>query len=103
MALIKEKLTRFGIPASYWKVDMITIDRRMQEASFCINLYFNKDAKDYIDTHIVTVMMGNPDKTLFNQYFGEDVNGYPDIYTTCYEFAKNHEDFFKDAIDDNDN
>lgn len=101
MALIKEKSTEFGLLASYWKIDMITIDRRMKEVSFCINLYMNKDAKNFIETYVVSQLMGKQDKTLFNQYFGEDINNFTDIYNACYEYTKDNEEFFKDAISDN--
>lgn len=100
MALIKEKKTDFGIIASYWRLDIVTINREMQEASFALNLYLNKDSKRFIETYIITSLMGKEDKTLYNEYF-ESCDKYTDIYNACYEYAKVHEEYFKDAISDN--
>lgn len=95
MAFIKEKETDFGLTANYWKLAMITIDRNMKEASFSFNLYFKKDAKQFIDTYIVSDFMGNPDKTLYEEYFESDK--YPHIFIACHDYAKKYVEFFKDA------
>ncbi|WP_346961235.1 hypothetical protein [Clostridium sp.] len=101
MALIKEKMTQFGIPASYWKVSMVSIDRNMKEAAFSLNLYITKDAKNFIESFTISSLMGKEDKTLYEEYFENKDGKFTDIYNICYEYAKNHEEFFKDAISDN--
>lgn len=99
MALIKNKTTDFGIEANYWKVSMITIDRNLQEATFSICLYLNKNAKAFIECYSVISLLNKEDKTLFEEYFGTH-NTYRDVYNACYEYVKKYEDYFKDAIDD---
>lgn len=98
MALIKNKVTRFGIEAGYWKVGMISKDRHMKEASYSLNLYLKKGADDFIESYTVS-LLGMQDKTMYNEYF--EGQKYPDIETACYEHAKKYEEFFKDAISDN--
>lgn len=95
MALIKKKLTDMGIEADYWKVHMISIDRHMQNGSFSISLYGKKGAKQFIETHTVPIMDSVTD---YIECF--ETCGYKDIQTSCYAYAKKHIDFFKDAIDD---
>ena len=105
MALIKEKETKFKVKASYWKVGMLTIDTNMQEVNFSINLYLNKESakeKDtFLETYSVTELMGIEDKTMYNKYFGEDKGKtYKDWQTACYMYVKENVEFFKDAVDD---
>ncbi|HAK44056.1 MAG TPA: hypothetical protein DCM59_16905 [Clostridium sp.] len=98
MALIKNKVTRFGIEAGYWKVSMISIDRHMKEAAYSLHLYLKKGASDFIESYTVS-LLGMEDKSMYLEYFEGDK--YPNIYTACYEHAKTHEEFFKDAFSDN--
>lgn len=88
---IKEKMTQFGIPAKYWKLGMITIDRNLKEASYSLNLYISPEAPNFIDGYTVS-LLGMEDKTQYNEYF--EGNKYGNIYAACYEHAKNHEEFF---------
>lgn len=100
MALIKNKVTKFGIEASYWRVEMITLNynKKMLEVNFSLNLYLNKGADEFIESFSVTDLMGIEDKTLFSNYFiGQE---FKDIRTACYMYAKENVPFFKDAIDD---
>lgn len=99
MALQKNKMTDFGIEASYWKIGMVTIDRQMKEATISINLFLNKDSEKFIETYIVSSLMGKDDKKLYNKYFEYKNNEYTDIYNACYMYAKENEEYFKDAID----
>ena len=105
MALIKEKETKFKVKADYWKVGMMTIDTNMKEVNFSLNLYFDKESantKDaFLETYSVTELMGIEDKTMYNKYFGEDKGKtYKDWQTACYMYVKENVEFFKDAVDD---
>lgn len=103
MALIKEKMTKLKIAASYWKVGMMTIDTNHKEASFSLNLYFTNDSSDvdsYVEVFSVSDMMGNEDKTLYEKYFGKGSVNYPNWQTACYMYAKENIEFFKDAVSD---
>lgn len=98
MALLKEKSTNYGISAAYWRVGMITIDTHRKEACFSMFLYYDKNAKEYLESFAVTDLMGLEDKTLFDKYFKS--NDYKDIYNACYGYAKENVEFFMDAIGD---
>lgn len=98
MALLKEKQTEYGVTANYWKVEMVSIDRHMKEANFSLNLYVNKDAKQFIETYTVSDLMGQQDKSKYESYFESDT--YKDIYAACYAYAKDNIDYFKDAVSD---
>ena len=95
MALIKEKMTQFGMVANYWRVGMISIDRHRQEASYSLELYLSKDADEFIESHSVS-LLGMEDKTEYELYFN---NLNKNIIKTCYEHAKAKVDYFKTAID----
>lgn len=103
MALIKQvEIKKYKTTASYWKVGMFSIDTNLKETCFSFNLYMEKtEEKDaFIDTYTVTDLMGLEDKTLYNKYFGDNGSAYKDWQTACYEYAKEHVEFFKDAVDD---
>lgn len=101
MALIKEmEIKDLGITANYWKVAMVSIDTLRQEASFGLVLLTKKGATKYIYDIGVSDLMIAEDKTLFEKYFGEGTSIYRDVYNACYEYAKEHVDLFKDAVDD---
>lgn len=95
MALIKKEDTRLGLQAEYWKVGVFTSDRLKQEGSYCLMLFFDKDAKEFIDTKVVCLNTED-DKERYNKIFelGEDV------VHRCYEDAKENDAYFADAIDD---
>ena len=95
MALIKEKQTKFGVTANYWRVGMISIDRHRKEASYSLELYLSKDADEFIESHSVS-LLGMEDKTEYELYFN---NLNKNIIKTCYEHAKAKVDYFKTAID----
>ena len=95
MALIKEKMTQFGMVADYWKIGMISIDRDREEASYSINLYLNRDANSFIESKSVS-LLGLEDKTEYRKYFGG--SNYTSIVNACYEHAKAKVEYFKNAI-----
>lgn len=101
MALIKEHETKFEIVASYWKLGSFCIDTVRKEASFVFYLYTRKGAREFIDSYCSSELVIAEDKTLYDEYFGEN-NGqaYKNWQTACYEYAKKHIEFFKDAVDD---
>lgn len=100
MALIKPYMTEFGIEASYWKVTMITLnyDKERIEINFSLNLFVNSEAKKFLYSHNVVDLMGgqHPEKLTFFLELSDSLN----IRRACYEYAKEHVDFFKDAMDD---
>lgn len=101
MGLIKEVMTKYDVPASYWKVGMFTIDTNLQEVNFTLNLYFKKGAKEFIDSYCISDLMGTEDKTMYNVYFAQDRGRtYKDWQTACYRYIKEQMPFFNDAIDD---
>lgn len=100
MALIKATLTDFGITADYWKVDSFCVDATRKEASFILNLYINSTSTKYLDSKCIDDFMIMEDKTLFDKYFNDKGKNYRDWQTACYEYVKNHVEFFKDAVSD---
>lgn len=96
MALIKEERTKIGITASYWRVGMISIDRHRKEASYSLNLFFDRDAEEFLETHSVS-LLGIEDKTQYDEYFAG--SEFDNIVQACYEHAKAKVDYFKTAID----
>lgn len=96
MALIKATETDFGITASYWKITMISIDRHMREGSFSLSLYVNKDSKQFIKTETISLMLLNDTDVFIKCFESHDFN----VYKACYEYAKANVEFFKDAVDD---
>lgn len=102
MALIKTKMTQFGIEAEYWKIARVSIDTTKKEICFTLNLYINKDLqeKELDDYTFVSAIIDDFEED-YNKYFREDRGeNYKDIYTACYMYAKEKIEFFLDAKDD---
>lgn len=99
MALIKEINTNYGVKADYWRIESITIDKRMKEANFIMHLYLNKEATQSFDYRAVVIADKENKDELFDKYFSENIT-YTDIYNSCYECAKEIDEFFADAKDD---
>lgn len=104
MAMIKEIVSIDGFSAEYWKLGMFRIDRNLKEVSFSFNLFYTKEdsidnVNGFKDSYCCSSLMGKQDKTLYNEYF-ENPTKYPDWKKACYEYAMNHEEFFKDAVSD---
>lgn len=99
MALIKPTTTGYGIVADYWRIETITIDKKMREASFILFLYLNKEATNNFDYRVITITDKANKDELFKKYFSERVE-FTDIYNSCYTCAKELDDFFADAKDD---
>ena len=94
MALIKSKQTNYGIEASYWRVGYVSLDRITKYGSISLNLFFNKDAVDYIDSK--TVIIETQEE--YEQFFSaEALQNYRDIYHAAYEFVKSKDEYFKNA------
>lgn len=104
MALLKNKITKFGIEANYWKIGMLTIDRLSKQACCSVYLYMNQQAsisnpQGFVDCQTVTSLMHmDGDKAIFNQYFDGQIP-YKDVYNAFYEYLKENEEYFKDAVD----
>ena len=97
MALIKEVNTPFGVPASYWKVGYVSIDRFSKYGSISFNLFITKEAENYIDSH--TICLDDPEQ--FEIFFGKSSIGqFRDVYHASYEYTKINSEFFADAVDD---
>ena len=99
MALIKSKKTGYGVVADYWRIETITIDKRMKEANFIIYLYLNKEATQSFDYRVVTIADKNNKEELFAKYFDANID-YNNIYNSCYNCARELDEYFKDAEDD---
>lgn len=106
MALYKEKTTKYGFIANYWRVDILTINKHTKEASCILSLYkdyeFSMDTDSAIDSVVVT-SYANPNaqhapEDLFDKYFGKD-SEYENQYQACYEMAKELDEYFMDADD----
>lgn len=103
MALIKKVETDYGIIADYWKVSRISLDIIKNEISFTLNLYLNKKSKQELGdyTFVSSILNKEEFEPLYEKYFKQDrEENYKDIYTACYKFSKENIDFFKDALDD---
>lgn len=105
MALIKEKQLDNGAVVSYWRVDMIAINKSRESANFALMGYHSKEVAErdgnlFLDCIGVSELMATEDKTMFNKYFRDKGSHYKDIDTACYMYAKEHVEFFKDAVDD---
>ena len=99
MALIKEVKTNYGINADYWRIETITIDKKRKEANFIIFLYLNKEATESFDYRAVVITDKENREELFEKYFSDNTE-FHDIYNSCYECAREIDDFFADAKDD---
>ena len=99
MALIKEVDTNYGVKAGYWRIETITIDKRMKEANFIICLYLNKEATESFDYRAVILADKENKEELFEKYFSDKII-FTDIYNSCYECAKEIDEFFADAKPD---
>lgn len=98
MALIKSEMTDYGVEASYWKIDMVSIGRVDGVGSVSMKLYkdrrqsklhpkkFFKDKVYYIDNDMFS-----------NIFEGMTI----DLYSMIYEHIKATDEYFKDAISDN--
>jgi len=95
MALIKNKMTDLGVEANYWKVTMISIDRFMKTGSFSLSLFMTRGAKQFIETYTVPMLES---EEAYIECF--ESGEYKDVFTGCYEYAKKYIEFFKDAVDD---
>ena len=105
MALNKEKMTDYGIKASYWRLDNLSIDKANKEGGFTLKLYTSKEATAPLDYYVVALTAdkygedGAGSTERFDKYFGTEVSSYENIYAACYACAKETEEFFKDAVD----
>lgn len=97
MALIKKKMTDFGIEANYWKLTMLSMDRFTEEGSFSLSLFLTKGAEKFIETYTVVIY---GDEALYNECFENST--HKDIQTSCYMYAKKNVEYFKDSTDDPD-
>lgn len=104
MALKKIKETNLGVSISYWRVEIITIDKHRQEGSIVLNGYLDENAKEFIESKVVSLngLMnkdGTQNKEQFEKYFKDETQEYSNIYQACYECAKEADEFFADAED----
>lgn len=102
MALIKEIDTEYGIPASYWKIGMLSVDRNRKEANFTLYLYVKKGESKPISEFVVTLFGMENGEEVFDKYFENTQPEFFNIYKSCYLLAKNEVEFFADALDDPD-
>lgn len=105
MALNKPKETKYGVKVSYWRVDMLTINKQRKEGSIILNGYVDSQAQEFIESKIVSLNglvdreTNERDTALFDKYFKDDSQAYDNIYQACYMCAKEADEFFKDAED----
>ena len=100
MALIKEKMTKFGMPCSYWKITYISLDNINKYGNVSLGLFYNETSTSYVDYY--TELIDTPEK--YNNYFSATaLSHYKNIYEAGYDFIQTFSDFFKDAelIEDN--
>ena len=106
MALIKKVMTEYGVEAEYWKVSRVSIDTIKKEVAFTLNLYLNKEQqlRELGDRTFASAILTKEEfEPQYDKYFRKDEGeNYKDIYTSCYMYAKEHIEFFKDAKDDAD-
>lgn len=103
MALIKNKMTEYGVEAEYWRISRFTVDTVHKEVFFTLALYLNKTSYKELDeyTFASTILDKETFEADYNKYFRKDKGrAYKDIYTACYMYAKDNIEYFKDASDD---
>lgn len=105
MGLIKEKALENGAVVSYWRVDMISLDKGRGQITFALLGYCSKEiavnnSQMFLDCASVGDFFEGENRELFNYYFRDCGANFKDIDTACYEYAKEHVEFFKDAVDD---
>lgn len=95
-------MTKYGVEADYWRLEMITLNYSKQvcEVGFSLHLYFSKDAAEFVDCIPIADLRGgqNPDAL---KIFIEDADTRT-IRKVCYEYVKANVPFFADAEDDAD-
>lgn len=98
MALIKAEMTDLGVEANYWKINMVSIDRLNGFGSISLALYLNREQSK-----------NNPSKFFKDNVYFIDRIIYPDIfenmndnlYTIAYNHIKVTDEYFKNALSDN--
>lgn len=106
MGLIKKTMSDYGIEGEYWKISRFTIDTIHKEVFFTLNLYRTKmeDAKElgeyiFSSPSLVEFDIDFTDD-YYNYFIGDKGKKYKDFLTACYCYAKDKIEYFKDAIDD---
>lgn len=104
MALIKEKALDNGAVVSYWRADMISLDKGRGQVSFallgyCSEEIANNHPQKFLDCVGVNDLLWDENKPNYYKYFRDNAT-YKDVDTACYHYAKENVEFFMDARDD---
>lgn len=98
MALIKTKMTELGVEATYWKINMISIDRLNGVGSISLALYLNKEQSKSNTTNFFEDKVYFINRSIYPDVFENMTNN---VYNIAYNHIKEIDDYFKDAISDN--
>lgn len=99
MALIKNTRTKYGVEADYWRIETVTIDKRLSEGSIVIYLYLSPEAEEPLDYRVITIADRSDKEDLFDRYFSSRTE-HSNILESCYNLVKEVDTFFIDAVDD---
>lgn len=94
MALIKDKETKFGVPANYHRIDDIKIDTNTKSVQCYVKSYLNQEARQNGLKELI--------KTEYF-FFNIDLLTYADnenLTAYLYELVKQRDVFFQDAEND---
>ena len=95
MALIKTKITRYGVPCSYWRIGYISIDKNERYGNVSVNLFYDKNATQPMDYYTEVI----DTKEKWDNYFSATaLSHYKDIYEAGYDFILAYSEYFKDAV-----
>lgn len=105
MALIRSKILDNGSVVNYWRVDMLCKNKGSKRVNFAMMGFnsqeiANEKPNEFLECIGVNDLMDSENIKLYEQYFGS--NNFKDTETACYEYVKEHVEFFKDAQDDPD-
>lgn len=97
MAIVKEVMTDVGIPANFWLVSKVDIDKVAEQGLITLYGYVNKEHSDadsgYLERRFINIYPAD----FYNVFSLEDLNLH-NPYALAYEFTKTTEEF-QDAED----
>lgn len=97
MALIKEIMTDVGLPATFWLIAKLDIDKVAEQGLITLYGYLNKEHCDANQGYLTRMFINVYPKDFYNVFSLDNLN-QDNPYKLAYEYLKTTEQF-KDAKD----